>query len=663
MIYLGLISLTGIIIYFYWRTMPEISRGKRYFLAILRWIALAIVMILLFNPIIRYSRRNPVQMRQLLLLDNSISMNEQSDNVSKLQKYKVQADSIKLLLESKGYKCKLLEFADGINGDKESTRLTKTFSDLQEQDNYKNVKDLFMFSDGWFDDSDPEFIQNIQFPVHVIQSDFQSTSFDLQITKLKYNKRSWLKEITPFIVAVSSSHYQGGAELDFYISDEKIETKQINFKDEKYQQVLFEHEFSQTGLQPVRVEIHQDSLLEVGIENNSFPGAVLVLENKAAVKVISDELSWEGRYLVQAAERDERFEVTYLYKGSDLRKNRDVVSLGSELENCQVLCLINNGKLNFTKSQIELIDRYVANGGGLYYLGQPLAGLDRILPVRSTGIRRIFEGKFRLTQESAAYQSFQTIKKNLDEIPPVRFYYTELKTSGTLLAEFPAEQTPPALVFQEYGNGKVLYGSFLDLWKWQLWGEDDHYSDFNNNIMQWLSYAKANNFFAWSEQNSYLIGEDVNIELAAFDEKYAPLTNLQAEIVITKDDQEYLRDYLNLNNERYSFSFTAKDPAEYKFTITDKQSLKGTGGKFMIMSANSEVRDRGINKSLLQYIARQTVGKELFKVNDLADYPKAESRFDTTYFEIPLYKKWYIITLFLLSFCLEIFFRKRWGLL
>jgi len=123
---------------------------------------------------------------------------------------------------------------------------------------------------------------------------------------------------------------------------------------------LFEHEFSQTGLQPVRVEIHQDSLLEVGIENNSFPGAVLVLENKAAVKVISDELSWEGRYLVQAAERDERFEVTYLYKGSDLRKNRDVVSLGSELENCQVLCLINNGKLNFYKNlKIELIDRYV----------------------------------------------------------------------------------------------------------------------------------------------------------------------------------------------------------------------------------------------------------------------------------------------------------------
>ena len=643
--------------------MPEISKGKRFLLAILRWIAIAIVMVLLFNPIIRYSRRKPVQQQQILLLDNSISMNEQTDDESKFQNYSIEADSVKLLLESKGYQCKVQEFADGVNGDKESTRLAKALTDLQENGSLKNTRDIFVFSDGWFDDSDPEFIQNIQYPVNVYQSDFQSTSFDLQITKLKYNKRSWLKEITPFIVDISSSHYSGEAELDFYISDNKIETRKIDFKDEKYQQILFEHEFTGTGLQPIKFEIHQDSLLEVGIENNSFPGAVLVLENKAAVKIISDELSWEGRYLVQATVRDERFEATYLYKGKDLRDNRDVVTLGSELKDCQVLCLINNGKLNFSNSQIELIDRYVANGGGLYYLGKPLTGLERILPVRSTGIRREFEGKFRLTQESAAYQSFQIVKKNLDEIPPVRFYYTELLKSGTLLAEFPAEQTPPALVFQEYGNGKVLYGSFLDLWKWQLWGEDDHYGQFNNNILQWLSYAKADNFFAWSEQNSYLIGEDVNIELAAFDEKYAPLTNLQAEIVITKDNKEYLRDYLNLNNDKYNYSFTAKDPADYQFTITDKQTQQETNGKFMITSSNSEVRDRGINTTLLQFIAKQTSGKIFSNKEDLADYPKAENRFNTTYYEIPLYKKWYIITLFLLSFCLEIFFRKRWGLL
>jgi hypothetical protein len=30
---------------------------------------------------------------------------------------------------------------------------------------------------------------------------------------------------------------------------------------------------------------------------------------------------------------------------------------------------------------------------------------------------------------------------------------------------------------------------------------------------------------------------------------------------------------------------------------------------------------------------------------------------------IPLYRKWYIITLFLLSFCVELYLRKRWGLL
>jgi len=31
--------------------------------------------------------------------------------------------------------------------------------------------------------------------------------------------------------------------------------------------------------------------------------------------------------------------------------------------------------------------------------------------------------------------------------------------------------------------------------------------------------------------------------------------------------------------------------------------------------------------------------------------------------DIPLYRKWYVLTLFIVAFCLELFFRRRWGLL
>ncbi|MCF7912349.1 MAG: hypothetical protein K9M99_07465 [Candidatus Cloacimonetes bacterium] len=663
MVYLGLIAITGVTIYFYWQTMPEISSGRRYALAALRWIALAVVMILLFNPIIRYSRNQPIQTRQLLLLDNSLSMEEKSGSEIKYQVYQEAEAQVKKLLQDKGYECETVTFADGIAGDQESSRLAKTMADLHDQDRLRNVKDIFLFSDGWFDDSDPEFIQNIQFPLQVYQTDFQAPDFDLQINRLKYNQRAWLKDLNPFIVDVSATNYNGKAEVDFYISEQKIQSSQLDFSQEKYQQIIFEHEFLTTGLQPIRVEVRSDSLEETETENNSFPGAVLVLEEKAAVKIISDRLSWEGRYLVQAAAREERFEVTYLQKDNELHKEREIVQMGAEIENCQVLCLVNYGKLSFSNAQIELIDRYVTNGGGLLYLGQPLPGLEGILPVRSTGIRREFEGKFRLTPESSNYQSFKVLKENLEEIPPVRFYYTELLRSGTLLADFPAEQTPPAIVFQEYGNGKVLYVSFLDLWKWQLWGEESHYEVFANNILQWLSYAKAENFFAWSEQNSYLLGEEAKINLAAFDEKYAPMSDLQAEIVISQDGQEYLRDFMNKANDNYNFSFTASEPGEYKYKIINTEGNQETEGKFLIESASSETRDRGTNSALLKFLAKQTNGKEFTRTEDFNDYPQAETAYKTTYHEIPLYKKWYVIAIFLLSFCLEIFFRKRWGLL
>ena len=450
MVYLGLLAITGITIYYYWRTMPEISAGRRYLLAALRIIALAVIMVLLFNPVIQYSRKEEVKPKQLLLLDNSISMDEKSSGKSKLEIFQETAQETSDLLSAKGYDTAIISFANGISGNRDASRLALSLAEIQEQDKLRNVQDVFLFSDGWFDDNDPEFIQNIQFPVHVNEINFQATGFDLQVSRLKYNQRAWLREVNPFIVDVSATNFTGKADVDFYISDKKIQTQPVDFAAEKYQQLLFEYEFMETGLQKIRFSVHTDSLAELETENNTFPGAILVLGDKAEITIISDKMSWEGRYLVQTANQEQRFEVIYLHKGNVLRWERDIVELGSEMENCQVLCLINYGTLSFNKDQIELIDRYITNGGGLLYMGLPVKELEYLLPVLSTGIRREFEGKFRLTPESSTYQSFQVIDKYLDEIPPVKFYYTQRKLSGTLLAEFPAEQTPPAIIYQEF---------------------------------------------------------------------------------------------------------------------------------------------------------------------------------------------------------------------
>ena len=84
----------------------------------------------------------------------------------------------------------------------------------------------------------------------------------------------------------------------------------------------------------------------------------------------------------------------------------------------------------------------------------------------------------------------------------------------------------------------------------------------------------------------------------------------------------------------------------------------------MVTADDPESRDRGFNTSFLAYISDQTNGK-LFYPEDITEFefPEAQLMSFKKKAEIPVYKKWYLIVLFLVSFCLELFFRKRWGLL
>ncbi|HRR01024.1 MAG TPA: hypothetical protein P5518_06860, partial [Candidatus Cloacimonas sp.] len=66
----------------------------------------------------------------------------------------------------------------------------------------------------------------------------------------------------------------------------------------------------------------------------------------------------------------------------------------------------------------------------------------------------------------------------------------------------------------------------------------------------------------------------------------------------------------------------------------------------------------------LSWLANETGGKVLYASNiDSYNPTPAKPIEQITRKEIPLYKKWYVIALFIFIFCLELFFRRRWGLL
>jgi hypothetical protein len=103
-------------------------------------------------------------------------------------------------------------------------------------------------------------------------------------------------------------------------------------------------------------------------------------------------------------------------------------------------------------------------------------------------------------------------------------------------------------------------------------------------------------------------------------------------------------------------------PGTYTVRVQDGELQDSTS--FAVLSQSPEVRDTGINQALLRYVSDITGGK-VIGTEDLSELtlPTAQSINMQREHRIPLYRKWYIITLFLLSFCVELYLRKRWGLL
>ena len=106
------------------------------------------------------------------------------------------------------------------------------------------------------------------------------------------------------------------------------------------------------------------------------------------------------------------------------------------------------------------------------------------------------------------------------------------------------------------------------------------------------------------------------------------------------------------------------EKGKYNYLIFAEKTGQQTSGNFLVTDDNPEARDRGFNQPLLAFISKQTNGK-IISTEIISDFsfPKAISKIEELKTELPIYRKWYLITIFLICFCTELFLRKRWGLL
>jgi hypothetical protein len=650
MIFLALILAFAIGWLFYRKTTPQLTPVKRYLLMALRIIVLFIVLLFLLNPIWNYVSKRSNPEKVIILTDNSASIDEKKRNYF---------SNIKPIVEKKykqaNYNVVNYTFADGLQGSSNKTYLLKTMAELQKQEDLSNTKIILLFSDGWFQDEELEQLQSLQIPIDVYYPNQNLVYEDLSIEEVQHNTKALQDEVNPIVVTAVASHFKGMAEVELQVDGKTVAQKECDFSQKSFDKINFEHAFQETGLKRLTVKISSEKINETNEQNNFYYGAVQVSKRDFKITILSDKLNWDVKFLKDCIKRQENWQYQTIIP------EKYPFQLSPEnLAKTNVLIIINNGTLKI--ENLDFVENFLKNGNSLLSIGKPLAA--EFSTILGSSFKSARKSSVRISNEADQFTTFQLWRSQQVKIAPLAYYFAKPKAQSQVLAEFNNQQKSPAILFNYFFKGKVLEFLFHDIWQWQMEVENANFHQFFSDILQWLGSSETDRFIAYPSQNSYIQGEEIDIFLQAYDEAYNLIQDLEAKAeLFNQDDEKIAQVYMSPQQDRFVANFTSNlEPGHYKFQVSDNRYKLQANGEFIVQKAQLEKFNLGFNRNNLNYVSHISDGSVYHDPKQLS-IQKAQIKTQKIEQQIPLYKKWYIIALFLFCFCLELFLRRKWGLL
>lgn len=645
--------------YYYHRTQPELSRQRRILLASLRFVMLFILFMILLSPILYFTLRHRDAPKVLFLQDSSRSMELTRDGRSKRDFLKGMADTLKKRYKDAGYKVISHSFANGLEGSDDNSLLAKALRELSEKEKLSDYQAIVLATDGWLRDEEYGIISRLGVPIHALADSTIREIPDLEIVSVNANRYAYRNEASVFRVRAKATGYEGPAAINLYLGDSRIGSQSVQLSPDTEANVDFAHRFGNTGFYRYRVEI-QPLEKEQRLGNNSLPGAIEVLSEKEHIMVFSDSPAWDNKFIIDAIATNPRWDSSaYQIREGRLFRGESHATMDGA-PNPAVIVLINNGNLRPDSATQAFIRRAIERGTGILFQGLPPTELSDLLPINRSNIISTYQGFVTLNSVANQYPMLSELITEVSKLPPLDYYYVTAAQNTEVLATMNNPQKSPAIVVSQNGKSRALGLSFLNLWRWQMQSPDSGYQKMIVNSLTWLS-NKALGSFSAIYKSSYLGGEEIRIRLRAEDDiRSESLDGNPLILILNAEGKEVAKDFMTRDGSEYSFVSRLTEPGEYRFEISEGGNK--SSGRFSIDAQQVEDRDFDFNLPLLQYISSESRGRMIYDADFFSPVPAQSSeRIERN--EYALYRKWYIISLFILIFCVELFLRRRWGLL
>ncbi|MDI3504554.1 MAG: hypothetical protein PWP64_1490 [Candidatus Cloacimonadota bacterium] len=648
---------------FYHRTQPQLSPGRRRWLFALRSVTLFILLMILLSPILYFIREKSDPVQVLFLRDVSSSMKLSREGISKEELLQPAWQSLQEKYAAAGYKVLQSDFADGLEDGPGNSLLIKSLSELSQELDLSKLHTIVLASDGWFRDQDYQLIQKLGIPILALADSSSFQIPDLAINSVEANRYAYRNESALIRAKILATNYSGSAKINLYLDQKRVATQALDLEAGIERTVDFSYRFPQTGFYKYLVEV-QPLEHEQRLGNNQMPGAIEVLNEKELIVCFADAPGWDNKFILDAIATNPRWQSkSYLIRNAKVWQGEQEARLQTS-EQAAVIVIVNNGNLHLPNSAREYILQNLNRGAGLFYQGLPIPSLADHLPLLASNIATPYQGFVQISDDASLFAMLNPLMQEVSKLPPLDYYYVNPAPSAEILGYINNPQKSPAIAILQKPQQRCLSLSFLNLWRWQMQSPESAYQQMIVNILTWLS-NKTLGAYSAIYKSSYLAGEKIRIRLRAEDDiRLSDLDKKPQISIFDQDGTEIIVDYMIREADEYSFETDLDTPGNYQFVIREPDTDEKTSGSFAVAEQAVEQQDFDFNLPLLAYLTSSSRGKLLF-LQEAQEYQplpatpitKIERK------ELALYKKWYIIALFILSFCLELYWRRRWGLL
>ncbi|NLT50190.1 MAG: hypothetical protein GXX85_04655 [Ignavibacteria bacterium] len=687
-IFLTAVTAVFIFTFYYYRfTIPQIKKSLRIILSFLRFTALFLVTVIIFEPLLSISDKTEKTPENLIFYDASSSIKESSEwNL---------INGLKEKLENLPGSSKFYSFGTEVkdlNGDIDFSEPLTDFSKISKavSENNAPAASVIIISDGIITAGQNPLsnFEKAGIPVFTIGLGDTSLSKDITVNRIIHNEAVYAGTATNISAEIFSNGFENQEiKIDFYEDGRLFESKETTLKD-GINRVSASYLPASPGEKKISASVSKISG-EQTFDNNRKDTFIFADRSKLKIFMVAGSPSSDLSFIKNSLKQNKNIDIrTY----TEIIRNQppDISFFNKMNDSADAVIILDFPAKSSNRQTLNLLKQNISNNKlpFLFIFGENfdltmINQFEGLLPFSAKRINSAFsqiQPVIKMPNHPLIKSAIEKDVSEWENLPPVLRTNSEITASpGSIVpAEISVKNINfpfPLIILNETGAAKRAVVTAAQTWRWKLQSSSQSqniFDNFINSSIKWLTASGKTKSFVETSKKYFFQGEEVIISGQIYNDLMEPVAD--ADIVIEIKGTDYSNSFNLFKSESgiYEGGLIINTPGEYSYTAkVNAQGIRpmAFSGKFIVNRIDIEKVNLKQDIAFLKSLAELT-GGSYFKITETGNL---EDIFKNTVDsgvkteikrkEIPLWNYEWILAIIVLLFSAEWFLRKKVGLL